>query len=163
MTQPGIEPRSPGPLANTCSSGNGIVLPCSDYSSPEEITTAYEFGKHQFPWLIRMTRLSEYMLRVEKNQKKKINSKSVEIPRSSWQEVVAAHAQRKDRLCAKEKFNLTSASTVALSGPSFTWALAANMYWFSLVPWYLAMSAASEPTLLKQTILKIPTGLIPHN
>ena len=35
-----------------------------------------------------------------------MNSKSVEIPICSWQDVWAAHSQRKDRPGAKEKFYL---------------------------------------------------------
>ena len=46
-----------------CFSGEETDLFCSEHLSPEEITMAYKFGKHQFPWPIRIPTLLEYQAR----------------------------------------------------------------------------------------------------
>ena len=55
-----------------------------------------------------------------------MNSKSAEILRSFWQEVGATHTRKKDYPYAKENFDFTLASTVAVNRRSFTRPLAAN-------------------------------------
>ena len=66
---------------------------------------------------------------MDRKNKIKINSKSAEFPRSTWEEVGMAHARgKKAHPCAKEKFALASASTVVQKGPFYMQPLEANTW-----------------------------------